>query len=106
MNPDDAGHGPLSSRAVSTRSESQSLSLFAGRVGQMEIPAQMRAEPLDWPIECRQRCRVCRKLLYRARQIDGTVIQFCESGCRSELGLPFSVSEPQPHSQACQARTA
>jgi hypothetical protein len=106
VNSDDAGHGPLTSRAASTRSGSQSLSLFAGRVGQMEIPAQMRAELLDWPIERRPLCHVCRKLLYRARQIDGTVIQFCESGCRSELGLPFSVAETQPYSEACQARTA
>jgi len=106
MNPDDNGPGVLSSGAIPATGGSCSPSPFAGRVGAMEIPAQMHAEPLHWPLEYRPRCHSCKRLLHRARQIDGTVIQFCETGCRSELGFPFSAAEFQAYSQNYEARTA
>jgi hypothetical protein len=37
--------------------------------------------------------------LHRARQIDGTVIHYCGSGCRNELGLPFLAEQPQSNLQ-------
>ncbi len=61
----------------------------------MEIPAQMHPVALAWPDGFRPRCAVCRKKLHRASQIDGTVIRYCASGCRNELGLPFCVETTQ-----------
>ena len=62
----------------------------------MEKPAQMRAVALPWSSGVRPRCHTCRRRVQRARQIDGTVIHFCEAGCRSELGLPFSAEALDP----------
>ena len=59
----------------------------------MEKPAQMRAVALPWPNQVRPRCHTCRRRLHRARQIDGTVINYCEAGCRNELGLPFCAEQ-------------
>ena len=61
----------------------------------MEIPAQMHPVLSAWPRGRRPRCQVCNRRLHLARQIDGTMIQFCESGCRGELGLPFSAVQPE-----------
>ena len=61
----------------------------------MEIPAQMHPVLSGWPRGRRPRCEVCNRRLDLARQIDGTMIQFCESGCRSQLGLPFSAVHPK-----------
>ena len=72
----------------------------------MDVPAQMRAVALAWPNDIRPRCKMCRSRLHRARQIDGTVIHYCGSGCRNELGLPFSAEQPLPHLQAHPLETA
>ena len=72
----------------------------------MEVPAQMRAVALAWPNGIRPRCKMCRQWLHRARQIDGTVIHYCGSGCRNELGLSFSAEQPQSHLRAHPPKTA
>jgi len=48
-----------------------------------------------WPRGRRPRCQACNRQLLLARQIDGTMIQFCESACRNELGLPFAAAHPR-----------
>ena len=58
--------------------------------GMLETPSRTQCELLPRPRGIRRKCQACGGDLQRARQIDDTMMVFCENGCRDDhTGLPI-----------------
>jgi hypothetical protein len=59
----------------------------------VEIPIRTVAELVAWPGGRVQRCRSCGGRLHRARDLDGSLITFCDGDCRNAFGFPLFPSQ-------------